>query len=506
MRITALVIATLALATMVLAAEPVTELSASDLLSLARPTSGECYPTKPPANITDAPDELFTWAALGGQLTVRVPVPADGYYVVRSSILWGPWAQGRLGRFIMTAGADKFPNAYQGWYSTPPDPPYRMRELVWGIAHLSAPAVDLTFEPAGGGGRLMSLADLRLEPRAAEGLKPEELERKVLAAVVVTAGTEVDTGPAWALFDLKQQRGTEWTAFVPGAAKAPKIDGNLGDWQMDKAFVIDGSIVPERGWAAPGPESDADLSAQVAMSWDDKNLYLAAVVRDDLKTPHAENDAWGTPFGCDSLVVSIVPPGWLTLGGRSEGPAPLTVMYGLSYYSPGAPGRPLGADCSYAVTDTQDGYAIEAALSFASMGWKPAMVGDRFPLGLILVDVDPGKPGGKVFDQYGWNFGPGSTAGTGEARLMGAGAAAGEVIPERETLAPGAPIRYVGTIDAQGPVTLEAIEVVPLGGGAAVASFDLNRALPGAGRYRLWGQLPLPELPPGRYDLRMVWE
>jgi hypothetical protein len=177
----------LVLATVAFGAEPVTKLSAEDLLRLARPTAGECYLTKPPAMVTGAPERLFAWAAAGGSMTVRVPVPADGYYAVRSTILWGPWAEGRFGRFVLTGGLANFPNAYQGWYGTPPDPPYRLREHVWGIAHLSAPAVDLSFEPAGGGGRLMILGDVRLDPQAAEGLKPEELERKVRAAASATA-------------------------------------------------------------------------------------------------------------------------------------------------------------------------------------------------------------------------------------------------------------------------------------------------------------------------------
>ena len=352
----------------------------------------------------------------------------------------------------------------------------------------------------------MSLGDLRLQPVAADRVKPEDKDRKVAAAAATTAASGA-AGPAWPLFDLKQQRGTEWTCFVARAAKAPTVDGNLADWDLAKTGIaIDGSFVPKRGWASPPPESPADLSARVALSWDDKYLYLAAAVRDDEKTPHAAKDAWGTPFGCDSLVASVAPPGWLTQSARAQGVAPLLVSYGLSYYSAGAAPRPLAADCKYVVTDTKDGYTIEAALSFVSLGWAPGRAGDRFPFGLILVDVDPHKPGGKQFDQYGWNYGPGSMAGMGEVRLMAAGAASGEIIPERDTLSPGAPLRYVGTIDAFGPALLQAIEVVPLAGGAPVAKFDLARPLPGAGRYRLWGQLPLPDLPLGGYDLRLVWK
>lgn len=505
LRVSALLAVLLALATAATAAEPVTNLDVEALLNLARPTSGECYATTPPAGLANAPERLFTWASAGGSVTFRVPVPVDGYYMVRSTILWGPWADGRLGRFLLTAGGVQFPNAYQGWYGTPPNPPYQIRTLDWGIAHLSAPAVELTIEPAGGGGRLISLADLRLAPREAEGLKPEDLNRKVAAVVPETAAAGGEAGPAWPQFDSRQQRGTEWTVFVRRAAQAPQIDGKANDWKLDEAIVIDGNFVPERGWAAPGPESDADLSARVDLVWDDTHLYLVALVRDDMRTPHTDAEAWASPFACDSLVVNVAPPGWLTSGGRSQGPAPLQVMFGLSYYSPGATGRPLAPDCHYVVTDTADGYVLEAALSFASLGWSPAAVGDRFPLGLILVDVDPDKPAGKTFDQYGWNFGPGSAAGTGEARLMGAGPAAGEIIPERDTLLPGAPLRYVGTVDARGAATLKAIEVVPWGSAEPVASFTVGRALPGPGRYRLWGQLPLPQLPPGRYDLRMIW-
>ena len=82
----------------------------------------------------------------------------------------------------MTAGDVKFPGAYQGWYGTPPNPPYALREFNWGVAYLTAPAVDLSFEPAGGVGRLLVLADLKLRPRSADGLKPEDRDRKVPAA------------------------------------------------------------------------------------------------------------------------------------------------------------------------------------------------------------------------------------------------------------------------------------------------------------------------------------
>ncbi len=266
------------------------------------------------------------------------------------------------------------------------------------------------------------------------------------------------------------------------------------------------SIVPQRGWAAPGPESDADCNGQVALFWDDQFLYLAALIRDDEKKVKGDQDPWESPFAMDSLVLAVAPPKWLIEGGRSTGPAPLQIMFGLSYTPPGVAPRPLGGESRYAVGETREGYALEAALSFAALGWTPAAVGDRFPFALILVDVDPSKPGGKQFDQYGWNFGPGSAAGMGEARLLGSGPAAGEVIPELDQVAPGQPLCYVGTVDAGAPARLLAIDLVRLDTGARVTSFVTPRALPEPGRYRLWGELPLPELEPGRYDLRLRWQ
>ena len=65
---------------------------------------------------------------------------------------------------------------------------------------------------------------------------------------------------------------------------------------------------------------------------------------------------------------------------------------------------------------------------------------------------------------------------------------------------------YVGTIDASGSATLQALEVAAAGGGAAVASFALGKPIAAPGRYRVWGQLPLPTLPEGQYEARMVWK
>jgi hypothetical protein len=42
-----------------LAADTAVKLTADDLLRLARPSAGECYAVKPPANVTSGPERLF---------------------------------------------------------------------------------------------------------------------------------------------------------------------------------------------------------------------------------------------------------------------------------------------------------------------------------------------------------------------------------------------------------------------------------------------------------------
>ena len=81
-----------ALTASALAADTAVKLTADDLLCLARPSAGECYVVEPPANVSGGPERLFAWRSDGGAASVRVPVPADGYYAVSSLGLWGPRA------------------------------------------------------------------------------------------------------------------------------------------------------------------------------------------------------------------------------------------------------------------------------------------------------------------------------------------------------------------------------------------------------------------------------
>jgi len=488
------------------------QLSPDDLLRLSHPIAGECYLVQPPAErVPGAPGKLFVFAAAfpDDAVTIRLPVPKDGYYSLRSHALLGPWTPGRLGQFKLSAAGVEMPGKYQGWYSAPPDPPYYLRDVEWGVARFSAPEVEVRLELASAGqGRLLLLADMRLETRDPEKLKPEDRQRsEVRGQRQVAASPASPTPKAELSFQTKRIRGLEWTTFVPHVAKPPVIDGKLDDWPTDAEWIVlDGRLVPSRGWAGPAPGSDADLSARVAFAWDERFFYVAAHVRDDERAAKSDSKKWGSPWEHDGLVVLFTPPRWLTESRRSAGVAPLEVVFGLNYHSLGSRPRELPGASRYAVQDTPDGYALEASIELATLGWRPAEVGDRFPFSLILVDHDPSQPSGERFAQYGWNYGPGSAAGKGEARLMGSASAAGELIVEHQEMPPGAPARFVGTADVKRPAVLRAVDVLGQGTGQVVRSYEAGQRFDQPGRFQMTVQLPLNGLGPGSYRLQMRWE
>ena len=100
---------------------------------------------------------------------------------------------------------------------------------------------------------------------------------------------------------------------IPLLEKAPKIDGDLGDWK-DYAYhdgVWDIYRVMHAPWfdggarnrltdhssftGKPEPRPEDDLAARYYMAWDAKYIYLGAEVRDnvnDVKDPKHEDKRW----------------------------------------------------------------------------------------------------------------------------------------------------------------------------------------------------------------------
>ncbi len=285
---------------------------------------------------------------------------------------------------------------------------------------------------------------------------------------------------------------------TPAPRGTVTVDGKLAEWNLaPPPIAIDAKSIAGRGYGAPSPESDADLSVAGALAWDDTTLYFAARVRDDdLARPGA---AWESFWSHDGIVVQLCMPPWLS-------DKPRVVTYGFNYYPPGGAPRSLPGGVRYVIATETDGYTIEAAIPFAALG-VTLRADDRLPFMLIPVDVDPKAPAGRQFQQYLWNTRGGDALRWGEVRLMTERGWAASLTPEQTTYAPGVPLRYIGVIDVfRKGLAITAVEVVNNETGEVVASEAVRVSLPANLRVRVRGDVPLPALPAGRYDVRVKVE
>ncbi len=156
---------------------------------------------------------------------------------------------------------------------------------------------------------------LVLEPESALALTPPGYEVEALAPgehrsyefEVRPVDPERDARlPVRAVFHAGDRRfeavGTLNYHFVTRVSKPPTIDGDLGDWPEDFPLVADRS---DQFWLnnSPKPWGGADdLSARLWLQWDDKHLYLAAKVVDDVA---AFPDTPGSEFTKDCIELLI---------------------------------------------------------------------------------------------------------------------------------------------------------------------------------------------------------
>lgn len=448
---------------------------------------------------------LFDPLGPGQPLTITLPVPASGYYRIAGTHVYGAWKQGRYGLFSATADGVPLPVTFHGWYSSagPPDTwpkaHCHLQDFNWGVIYLEAPTVALTFSSMDYG--LFGIERMRLESVPVDKLTAEEKARRVPAPTPPTVAADETATPSCAVRDLGV---LQWT--IPVAQQTMTLDARLTKWDFTHpAITANAATIDQLGWKSPAPEGDADLSARVQFAWDADFLYLAAHVTDDQLAETAGQQAWGSPWECDSIVTRILPPDWLTNGPRATGPVASDLYFGLSYYSPVTGPRPLPGGGRYLATRTPKGYDIDAALPFAIMGFRPE-AGDRVPCMLIFSDVDPNKPPEKRFDQYGLptrGFGDRQTA---QLRLLGPDGWGADFVLNRTELAAGGSIRFLGYVDVVAkPLTMSGVELIARNTGQAVLRQAAVKTLTPGHRYEVSGVLCLPpDLPPGKYDLRLA--
>ncbi|MBT3376818.1 MAG: hypothetical protein HN742_09800 [Lentisphaerae bacterium] len=221
-------------------------------------------------------------------------------------------------------------------------------------------------------------------------------------ACITTLATGLELGPS------------PWEVPVPFASRT--IDGDLADWGLPQAALA--TIDPEKAGKDPtislhlndpanAFKGAADLSAHVAVTWDDQNLYIAGIVRDDdlrgIK-PDTPHNVGPSGWACDSVMFRIHS---FRQPLKTNSPFTPTPFMALRYEKP-ADGRgnlvnnakgQLEKTTTYwklpegsilASRETTDGYHVEAAVPWASLAFRP-QAGEPLFCGFLLADIDEGE-------------------------------------------------------------------------------------------------------------------
>ncbi|MCI0696357.1 T9SS type A sorting domain-containing protein [candidate division KSB1 bacterium] len=230
-------------------------------------------------------------------------------------------------------------------------------------------------------------------------------------------------GPVWEVMDVRSDAAanaaeldTIFTYLNEPFMKRPDdavvIDADLSEWNLVFWVDLNKTTEPDGGRTEVNfpVTGDVDLSGQMALMWDEDNLYFAAVINDTL--PGAAGSAW---FG-DGLEIylSNVPLAPGALNGPDHGTTfydeadgkyevHLFVRYdaqadtsALIVFMPAALGQVKGADVEIvgALNADEDGYFLEGRI-----GWNAIKSpttgntfnfqgGERVPAQFSLIDID----------------------------------------------------------------------------------------------------------------------
>ncbi len=163
--------------------------------------------------------------------------------------------------------------------------------------------------------------------------------------------------------------------------KPPVIDGDLSEFS-DKGFIfLERGSIPHYLWRGPW-----DIGAKVYLAWDVNSLYIASEVHDDI--PTQEGEAWW------ESIQFYIPP--------------LEITYSLSQkklfvYKNGVESEEL---FPFAVKSLDNGYQIEVAIPWSSLGITP-QEGTSLPFNAVVNDADLGGYRGYLSWAEGWKEGMG---------------------------------------------------------------------------------------------------
>jgi len=193
------------------------------------------------------------------------------------------------------------------------------------------------------------------------------------------------------LSKLQEKRYTSGIISIP-AIKSPLIDGDLSEWEKMEPIVIDPhNSSPGYFYRKDFKESE-DLSVKVYMGHDDKKLYIAAKIRDDVqRQDYTEGGIW---FG-DLFQVAFDPEndgGMSFMKDDSEYGFALTNkgMQAWAWKNPNAnKSNRLREDISFKIKRDANYTFYELAIPFDELGISPNKV---FGFNFIVGDIDK-EPG-----------------------------------------------------------------------------------------------------------------
>jgi len=254
--------------------------------------------------------------------------------------------------------------------------------------------------------------------------------------------------------------------IIPRAPGKVQVDGRLTEWKGFTPLTIDPTSAgkdPAVSLHVGNPNNPIrgakDLSARVLLAWDDEHLYIAGqVTDDDLRgiRPDGAHNVGPAGWFCDSLMFQIHS---FRKPLKTNNPFGKTPNLALRYeVRPGGRGKlidnpsdRLGKADSYwklpqgsrlATRETGNGYVVEAAVPWASFGFKP-QAGETLFCGVMLGDID----GGENLNQLGWHHGgPRDNA---PFRLLGRPEATGQLTLATEIVPVGKPWSMTYRVDAR---------------------------------------------------------
>jgi LmbE family N-acetylglucosaminyl deacetylase len=194
------------------------------------------------------------------------------------------------------------------------------------------------------------------------------------------------------------------------AAKTITVDGNPGDWANVSALSIPHTNLVEGSY-----KDDADGSGMVQVAYDDRFLYVLVRVKDDMIVSNIAPDDIKGHWRSDSVEICVDPTP------RSESTLTTFKMGVFPWDTAGNVRAERDADANQgpieetapetrlASKHTEDGYLIETAIPWSSIGAKPE-AGKQLGFNVILYDGD--KKGARIGEninegRLAWSYRPG---------------------------------------------------------------------------------------------------